>query len=105
MSREVCANLLYQHWVHSYEEDTATEKVFRPSAFNFPRSRGRKGFELNSDGTSMDRGIGPTDRPLQTSGTWRIEDDKIAFYQESESLPIQILHIVSVETDRLVIKK
>ena len=54
---------LLQHWIHSHEEDTDTEMVFRPASFNFPPARGRKGFELSPDGTLIDYRIGPTDRP------------------------------------------
>ena len=32
------------------EEDTNTEMVFRPATYNFPRSRGRRSFELKTDG-------------------------------------------------------
>lgn len=105
MSKKTLPNLLHRHWVHSHEEDTASEMVFRPATFNFPRSRGRKGFELKPDGTLVDVGIGPTDRPSQVPGTWQIENDKIAFYRESEAAPIRVMQIASVDTDRLVIKK
>lgn len=106
MGKKVHADLLHQHWVHSHEEDTATETVFRPATFNFPRSRGRKGFELKPDGTVIEIGIGPTDRPSQASGTWQIkDDDMIAFYGESESTPSRVMRIASADNDRLVIKK
>ena len=105
MSKKTLPDLLHRHWIHSHEEDTATEMVFRPATFNFPRSRGRKGFELKPDGTLVDVGIGPTDRPAQTPGTWRIEEDKVACYREAESTPIRVMQIVSVDANRLVIKK
>ncbi len=36
---------LCQRWIHSHEEDTDTEMVYRPADFAFPPSRGRTGFE------------------------------------------------------------
>lgn len=105
MNNKIRAELLYQHWVHSHEEDTATEKVFRPATFNFPRSRGRKGFELKADGTLMNVGIGPTDRPTKSANTWQIENDTITFHQESDATTRQTMNIVSVDANRLVVKK
>ena len=32
MSEKVAEEALHQHWVHSYEEDTPAETVFRPAA-------------------------------------------------------------------------
>ena len=106
MSGKISADFLNQHWVHSHEEDTAAEMVFRPATFDFPRSRGRKGFELKPDGSLIETGIGPTDRPSRASGTWRVDDDgKIAFYGKSESTPNRVMQIASADKDRLAIKK
>jgi hypothetical protein len=41
---------IYNNWVHSYEEDTENEKVYRLSTFEFPPSRGRDGFEIDENG-------------------------------------------------------
>ena len=43
-------------WVHSHEEDTATEQVFRRAHYAFPPSRGREALELRSDGTAAVHG-------------------------------------------------
>ena len=70
-------DFLFQRWLHSREEDTATERVYRPAAYPFPPSRGRPGFELRRDGTFVEIGIGPTDRPLETGppGSWELASD------------------------------
>jgi hypothetical protein len=47
-------------WVHSHEEDSDEEMVFRPAAYEFPPSRGRRSFELKPDGILAEGGIGPT---------------------------------------------
>ena len=57
----IARQYLYQHWVHSYEEDTESEMVYRPAAFAFPPSRGRTGFEFSPGGACTVIGIAPTD--------------------------------------------
>jgi hypothetical protein len=64
-------NLLHRRWLHSREEDTGDEMVFRPESYDFPPARGRTGFELSPDGSVLDLGVGPTDRPEVTAGTSR----------------------------------
>jgi|SRR5215212_5653385 len=98
---------LYQHWMHSHEEDTDTEMMFRPAGFDFPLSRGRYSFELRPDGNLTITEIGPTDRPQETQGVWKVEgDDRIAFYlDDSPSEPSRVLQVISVDKDRMVLRK
>src|SRR5712692_6435122 len=106
MSKKVDADALHQYWVHSHEEDTDTEMVFRAATFNFPPSRGRTSFELKPEGRLVESGIAPDDRRLETTGTWKLEDNSaLAFYAGSQSAPHQVMRIASVDKDRLVIKK
>jgi hypothetical protein len=99
-------DVLRQHWIHSHEEDTESEMVFRPASFKFPPSRGRKAFELRADGVLIETGIGPTDRPQETQGTWKLENaGRLALYSTSRSGPTRVMEIASVNKDRLVIKK
>ncbi len=98
--------VLCQRWIHSHEEDTASEMVFRPASFTFPLSRGRKAFELRADGVLIETGIGPTDRPQEAQGRWKIENaSRLIFYAASRSEPTRVMEIVSVDKDRLVIRK
>lgn len=53
--------ILGKHWIHSHEEDKGDVKVYRPSTFNFPISRGRDGFEIMQNGTFIVYGIGKAD--------------------------------------------
>ncbi len=106
MKSQVNRAALHQHWVHSHEEDTDTEMVFRPATYNFPRSRGRRSFELEPDGTLVEGGIAPDDRRQETQGTWELKDgDQLAFYPKSAPEPSRIMRIASVDKDQLVIKK
>ena len=100
------ASLLARHWVHSHEEDTDTEMVFRPADFAFPRSRGRASFELKKDGTLIDHGIGAGDASTETRGTWSAPSaDEVAFFQGAAKKPSRLLKIIHAEDDRLVVKK
>jgi len=104
--RRIPAEILCQHWVHSHEEDTETEMVFRPASHPFPRSRGRRSFELRAGGDLVEGGPGPTDRREESAGTWQLtEEGALAFYRPSESTPHRVLRIASIAKDRLVVKK
>jgi hypothetical protein len=97
---------LQQHWVHSHEEDTDTEMVFRPATFNFPRSRGRRAFELKPDGSMVEGGIAPADGRQEAQGTWELEDDnRLILYPDSPAGRPRVMQITSVDKDRLVVKK
>jgi hypothetical protein len=106
MRNQINQDALAQHWMYSHEEDTNTEMVFRPATYNFPRSRGRRSFELKTDGTLVEGGIAPDDRRQETQGRWELQDsDMLVFYTQSASQPSRVMHIVSVDKDRLVVKK
>jgi hypothetical protein len=106
MSSQINRELLHQQWVHAYEEDTPTEAVYRPAGYSLPRARGRTGFELRPDQTVTNIGIGPTDKPEEATGSWELEEDDVPTVQirlntgETQQLPI-----LSVEKDRLVVRK
>jgi hypothetical protein len=106
MNSQIDTDALPKHWVHSHEEDTATEMVFRPATHNFPRSRGRRSFELEPDGSLIEGGIAPDDRRREMPGRWELQDgDRLVLYSGSSSEPSRVMRIVSVDRDRLVIKK
>lgn len=106
MSIDIDKELLYRQWVHSNEEDTPTEAVYRPLGYKLPRARGRTGFELKSDQTAMNMSIGAADIPEQTTGSWEIVEGETPMLQiRLDSGEIQRLPISSVEEDRLVVRK
>jgi hypothetical protein len=96
---------LYRRWMHSYEEDSGSEVVYRSSPFRFPRSRGRTGFEIRADGTVTISGIAATDGPATTEGKWRIEGGNTLIFTNRRAEPIQVFHILSLDSDRLIIRK
>jgi len=102
---ELPAQALGRRWVHSHEEDTEHEIVFRPAEHEFPPSRGRMGFELLPDGTFVESAPGPTDAPEKQSGTWQMEGGKLVLDSEQAPEERRVLEITSAENDRLVVKK
>ena len=88
MKKIIDRNALQQQWVHSHEEDTETEKVYRPASFAFPRSRGRSAMALKPGGELAERGIGPTDRLQESQGTWKLgKDDTLFLYEKGKKKP------------------
>jgi hypothetical protein len=79
--------------------------VFRPAAFGFPPSRGRRSFELKPDGVLVEGGIGPTDRPLETQGTWELRNDNRLVLRPDPSEAPRVMQIASLDENRLVIEK
>ena len=98
------AQNLIGHWVHSHEEDSPTEMIFRPARFNFPRSRGRTSFELQP-GALIDHGVGPGDAATETRGTWSVSaDGQLSLFHGAGKKPARVLKIVSAQKDRLVVR-
>jgi hypothetical protein len=99
---KVSRDLLCREWTYSHEEDTDTERVFRPATFPFPRSRGRISFDLRPDGTVIERGIGPTDRRTETTGRWGLTPDGILEFKHEPNGPAhQRYKVRSVTKDEL----
>jgi len=106
VKKDIVRNMLYRLWVHSHEEDTETERVYRPASFAFPRSRGRSAMALKPDGGLVETGIGPADRLQESRGSWKLENDNVLFiYEKGKAKPKRTIKIVSLDKDKLVVKK
>jgi len=62
--------VIFQKWIHSYEEDTPGLKVYRPSSFDFPPGWSRKGMEFKQDGNFILYDIAPNDMRMEVLGNW-----------------------------------
>lgn len=106
MRRDTVPENLCGRWLHSHEEDTGTEMVFRPASHEFPPSRGRMGFELRPDQSMVEIGIAPVDGPQEAAGRWELLSRKrLSFFAGASREPTRTLQIVSADKDRLVVKK
>src|SRR5262245_27229452 len=106
MERDIDPASLHGCWLHSHEEDTDTTAVYRRAEYEFPPARGRRGFELRPDGTLIEEGIGPTDKPTATPGRWHLNPDGcLEFFTGPGTGPTRILPILSADADKVVVRK
>ena len=107
MEKQKILKTIQQSWIHSHEEDTETEMVFRPSDYDFPLSRGRAGFELKSDSKLVELNIAPSDGSEEETGSWdlEIDDDDLFLQLKPTSSDSRKFHIKSVNEDFLVVVK
>lgn len=61
-------------WIHSYEEDIDSIRVYRTEDYKFPPSRGRDAFCFRRDGRFEDYQIGKTDKIEIMNGEWKMID-------------------------------
>lgn len=93
---------LYQHWMHSYEEDDANVKMYRPASYSFPPSRGREGFEIKKDGTFIKYAIGANDAPQKIQGKWKAKKrDTIEVTLDDPAEKPYTIKILSVNAGQL----
>ena len=102
---DVTPEVLQKRWMHSHEEDSATEMVFRPASFAFPPSRGRAGFDLKPDQSFVEIGIAPADGPQESRGSWKLENNQLQLFKKPSRTAARTLEIVSADKNRLVVKK
>ncbi|MBL7792303.1 MAG: hypothetical protein JNK77_08260 [Saprospiraceae bacterium] len=96
---------LYNHWTHSHEEDSAEAKVFRPSTYAFPPSRGREGFEIKADGSFIRYAIAAADGTEKMPGRWKMKGKGvIEVTLDNKAVAPYELALVSVEKDKLILK-
>jgi hypothetical protein len=65
---------IFRRWTHSYEDDAADARAYRPVEYEFPPARGRAGLEFRPDGTFIDWEIAPTDAQRGIHGSWRVDE-------------------------------
>ena len=103
MSDALNMQWLYKNWVHSHEEDSDNEMVFRPSTYKFPPARGRDSMDLKQDGSLILGGSAPDDRKTLKQSDWAIDKDTLILnHSEADSRKMKIKSLTS---DKLVIEK
>ena len=69
-----------QKWFFSNEEFRGDTVYFRPESYEFPRSRGREGFQFKEeDGKVTYYAISPADMPMVLEATWTYDDEILSF--------------------------
>jgi hypothetical protein len=91
-------------WRHSHEEDAVGTEVYRREGYAFPRSRGRRAFTLEADGTLRESGPGPSDRPASArAGTWRIDGPNLVLAPARGAARAR--RVIALDDDRLVLAR
>ena len=104
MSNHIDTWVLCQEWIHSSEEDTETESVFRPADYDFPLTRQpRESFRLASDGISTKSKASPADCLEETQGEWKLANNVISFSDRRG--PTHKRVIISIDARKLVFRK
>lgn len=101
----ISPELLYGRWRHAHEEDTKDEMVFRPASADLPPSRGRRGLELNPDGSYAEIRPGADDRPAASSGRWAVEADDWLVVEMEGGASRRAMRIVAADGDAIVVRK
>lgn len=100
------SSTMFKHWTHSHEEDSEGIKVYRPSEYNFPPSRGRDGFELKENGEFIRYGVGATDKQEAVVGRWIPEgENKIQVFFDNQNNQSFIIDLVSSDENVLKISR
>lgn len=93
-------------WLHSHEEDTADELVYRPADFAFPPARGRDGFEFRPGGELVYLGIARTDGTEESTGRWTVEGgNRVRVDVQHERIQPRTLEVLSCDAERLRIRR
>jgi len=92
-------------WAHAHEEDTEAEMVFRPADSDLPPSRGRMAFELRTDGSFAETGLGAADVPEEATGSWTLEGATIRLSEGAAQGVPRVMEVVTADQDRLVVRK
>lgn len=97
---------IFRRWVHSREEDTSDEIVFRPPDYSFPPARGRAGLEFRPNGEFVDLQIAPTDARQAVGGQWQVEQPgRVRVSFEQAGRPPETLDIVEVDDQLLKLRR
>jgi hypothetical protein len=95
---------LWQHWVHSFEDDGPGFRAYRPKGYAFPRARGREAFRLEQGGRYVLDAIARGDGNVETAGTWkRVASDTLEV-RTAGGAP-ERLQILSVTKDLLKLRE
>lgn len=104
----VASPLLYRKWVNSYEDEKSDGVlVYRPEAYAFPPSRGRKAVSFQKDGMMVRFDIAPGDGHKIVMGRWertKLPNTMKVTVQGSE-IDVYFVEVVSVGKDVLKIRR
>jgi hypothetical protein len=96
---------IYKAWIHSYEEDDNTKKVYRHSSSEFPPTRGRESLDIKTHGEIVFYNIGPDDRPQKINGNFKIKDQNKLYVEFNNNTSQYIITILYCDKNILIIQR
>ena len=99
---------LSQSWMNSFEEETDSINIYRPSSYKqYPASRYRDAFTLQSDGKCSYLVLSPTDAHYFVAGTWsvNVSSDTIVELRDTVGGIHYKLKVVELKNDLLRVLK
>ncbi len=92
--KSISTDVLVGEWLHSHEEDTAKEIVFRPNDYNFPPARGsRQKMMLKEGGVLSYATNGPNDQPVRYEGTWQLSGKQLVLNYDNKQLKYTVVDL------------
>ena len=104
MQKKFNKNSLFGEWIHSHEEDTANEIVFRPSNYAFPLTRSARNiYHFAPDGMLIKGEPTASDSINKIEDKWDLKSDEISMYEDGKLINKKV--IASIDKNKLVLKK
>lgn len=104
MKKQIIKDSLIGEWVHSKEEDTDDEIVYRPPSYDFPLTRAaRDTYQFSPDGRVIKGKPSGSDGINEIDGSWNLESNEIFIYKDEKLVTKET--VASIAKDKLVIKK
>lgn len=91
------------HWIHSVEEDTAGEEVYRRNGYAFPDGPPRRGFQIGADGEFVEHPTAPPGNPVR--GRWTAQEGAIRVEFPGTAQQPYTFRILSADGDVLKIRR
>lgn len=92
---------IINHWVHAFEEDENSIKMFLTSEYNFPPARFREELIIMPEGKLKYKPLSPNDEPIFYKGSWKIVRKSLILEYNNQQKKYKIIYLTN---NRLKIK-
>ncbi len=100
--RKVSPDVLQKRWLRDF---TSEQQTYVPEAMAKP-ARMCEGFELRADGTYSEITSGADDRPMESEGTWHLDEEGTLTLSPKEASGAERkIHVVEADEEKLVVEE
>lgn len=101
----VWSDKAFKQWQRHHEIEKDEMRIYRPSIYKFPLSRGREGFEIKSNGEFISHDIAPGCGIEEVRGRWElVHRNKIKVTFQDPSKKSRLLNVISCEDDIMKVR-